>query len=636
MSTDEKQVTVDDFADTDSSDDSQNADYSEDFSQIILGYSTSPTSKKTRSVLNDTFVFKEEFDDHDLKNTVVPQQQEANPPSTPIEQTFPTGLPSNKVPSPEKPYNELTEAPMSSKILFNLKLCQNTPEQTSRTEDKYSTNRAQVISASSNIDMNRTSLFNMTTIGDTNIQTYPEPNVTPQPTPKTNLLAKESSISSTSAHDTTIDSSGRTDRIDVDEIPLQTGAQSHNMTNTTKSSSTTDWTQGDSKRNKTRNSLSSGELLNRLEYYDAQTAFDNSRDTTNSSKEYSKISREKKAAFGLNHDELRGTDVNLTAGVDSTTELPITLYKVHDKNYDEGNMRWSVYEHNRVSGQSHKPQFSSESTSSVDADEEQSVGSNKECTTSPIQLHTSSTKNTNPQDDTIIANDGSHRMTEMTATPIVAGALLGTGSLGLEEKVLTAGRTTGDANTNRAVKPSSTPTKFTSRLQEVTPNDDETNEDAIEKDTAMAPGFPKSFSQHSIEPAILSDKFGKQNSHEHMFNLPPDSKAAYTYDGAYDEKNDFVEHVRFYSWTRFWTMMVCGILLCPIYFMLAMGVFDHSNRLGFYGALHYYNQEEKNAQTWINKYSRKQKIISLILGFLWFSIVVSMIGVGIGIGTRRE
>jgi len=624
ISTDEKQVTVDDFADTDSSEDSQNADYSDDFSQIILGYTTSPTSKKTRSVLNDNFIFKEEFDDTDLKNTTVQEEQVPTRPETPKQQSSQTFLSSSKLPSPEKPYNELTEAPVCSAV-SKQKLSQDVAGQTSQTDDERATNRANVIP-----------LTNMTTIPDMNMQKYPEPNVTPQQTPKTGLIAKDTPISTRSIQETVINRADRTDGIDDGEIPIHSD-QSQNMSNITKSSSTTDRTQGEAKRDTMRSSLSSGELLNRLEYYDTKEVLGSSRDTTNSSKDYSRISHDNTTSLGLTNDELKGTDANLTAGVDSTTELPITLYKVHDKNYDEGNMRWSVYEHNRVSVQSHKPQFSSESGTSVDADEEHNPGSNKESTISPKLLENNSATSRSPRDDTITTNDESHKLSETVAVPIAAGAVLGAVSSGSERNILSVGLATGDTDTNRAVKPSSTSTKFTSRLQELTPNDDETNENVAAKDTAMAPGFPQSLSHHSIIPAVLSDKVGKQNSHEHMFNRLVDSKAAYTYDSRpYDEKTDSVEDVRFYSWTRFWMMMVCGIIVCPIYFMLTMGVFDHSNRLGFYGALYYYNQEEKNTQTWINKYSRVQKMISLFLGLLWFSIVVAMIGVGIGIGTRRE
>ncbi|KGU36166.1 hypothetical protein W5O_00579 [Candida albicans Ca6] len=79
-----------------------------------------------------------------------------------------------------------------------------------------------------------------------------------------------------------------------------------------------------------------------------------------------------------------------------------------------------------------------------------------------------------------------------------------------------------------------------------------------------------------------------------------------------------------YPWINWSLLMLLGLIVPPLYFVIPIGLMDRD-----YLGLRYANKPSK-------KFTTTQKIISLILGILWLLIVLAMIGVGIGLGVTRE
>lgn len=88
-----------------------------------------------------------------------------------------------------------------------------------------------------------------------------------------------------------------------------------------------------------------------------------------------------------------------------------------------------------------------------------------------------------------------------------------------------------------------------------------------------------------------------------------------------------------YSWAKWSLMMISAFLVVPIFFLLALGMLDKS---GFY--YHdFVRSDEKivGGLKYHQRYTANQKILSFFLGVLWLSTILSMIGVGFGLGLTR-
>ena len=87
-----------------------------------------------------------------------------------------------------------------------------------------------------------------------------------------------------------------------------------------------------------------------------------------------------------------------------------------------------------------------------------------------------------------------------------------------------------------------------------------------------------------------------------------------------------------FSWFRYAVLMVAGLVAPPVYFLLAMGSFDdHFRPTPYYTG--YISESEKPVP---RRYTKAQKLASVLLGLLWCIIVFAMIGVGVGLGLTRE
>lgn len=153
----------------------------------------------------------------------------------------------------------------------------------------------------------------------------------------------------------------------------------------------------------------------------------------------------------------------------------------------------------------------------------------------------------------------------------------------------------------------------------------------LHESIAIRPPTPNSHVQDSIE---------RQTSHERMLyegfepiydnhgEKRPEVPATYIPPtGALNAANN--QH----SWTRFTLLCMCGLLAPPIYFLLAMGSFDSRSLPSQCYANYYYTGEQAIVR---RQFSKWQKCIAVAIGLLWCAIAFAMIGVGVGIGQKRE
>lgn len=138
----------------------------------------------------------------------------------------------------------------------------------------------------------------------------------------------------------------------------------------------------------------------------------------------------------------------------------------------------------------------------------------------------------------------------------------------------------------------------------------------------------------------VQDSIERQTSHERMLyegfepiydnygEKRPEVPATYT-PATGTLKSAYNQH----SWTRFILLCMCGLLAPPIYFLLAMGSFDSRSLPSQCYANYYYTGEQAIVR---RKFSKVQKCIAVAIGLLWCAIAFAMIGVGVGIGQKRE
>ncbi|CUM64548.1 uncharacterized protein PRCAT00002154001 [Priceomyces carsonii] len=320
------------------------------------------------------------------------------------------------------------------------------------------------------------------------------------------------------------------------------------------------------KRISDRSSLSSGELLSRLEQYDE------------SSKRQSEVSAS---------DSFKHATINLTAGLDSNTELPIMLYKVQEKGYDESNKRWSVYESNRGSDL---------------RNDTLQIGSR-----SLLPMRTAS--GTNSSDSSSATNSRS--------------------KTGPSNKV--------DTGKEVTTQRSSSPPNY----------------------KHPSPSIPM-----PIPSNMLLDTLAKRTSHERMFDTDntnnnyndttiisdgannllisqDDLNSSHSYELQYNyDQEKWIQATSLkviYSNVNFALMMLLGLLVPPIYFLVPVGAFDSTNA----GRHHHFPLSQLGNQghlipVGLKRYSKNQKLLSFALGIIWLTIILAMIGVGIGVGVTRE
>lgn len=110
------------------------------------------------------------------------------------------------------------------------------------------------------------------------------------------------------------------------------------------------------------------------------------------------------------------------------------------------------------------------------------------------------------------------------------------------------------------------------------------------------------------------------------------------YDSDNDKSNVFYEKEyhptfkhKYFSWSYFFLFVIMGLLIPPVFLLLSLGSFDKIKRLHSNYSGVYYRQQLLIDNPRVVRFSKAQKITSLILGIIWFAIIIAMIGVGFGL-----
>lgn len=326
-------------------------------------------------------------------------------------------------------------------------------------------------------------------------------------------------------------------------------------------------------RDVTRSSMSTNELLYKLETF---------YDTGNDNNTQESIARSK---------ETNKNFYDLTAGVDSRTNLPVMLYKVQDKHYLERNNRWSVDYRLQKDVRSNRSPVSSQQHRSPDLIPKSFAGSSMS-----------------------IIEPSKSRLGQYASKTSIA--LSGQGvSLNSDPSQIYGSKKHSHNNLHEKspapiFNPSASDTQSHGSVTQLTTNN------------------------------YLHDTLSKNNSHEHMLNNTPTTNYN-TIGSSYEdlEKNDLspilnqIRH-KTHSWPLFILIMIIGLAVPPIYILLAAGFFDNNNTSNRqYNLQLTYLVVNPNQK---KRFSKTQKLISFIIGLLWLCIVLAMIGVGLGVGLTRE
>lgn len=342
---------------------------------------------------------------------------------------------------------------------------------------------------------------------------------------------------------------------------------------------------GDRARNSAythRSSISSGELLSRLEAsYDVSGR------------------RQIRPVSGLN---------NFTARLDSRTELPVMLYRVENESFDE--KRWSLVESQRDSARerksdnngSHDSSGSNESTRlypgqkmSIQTDHSGSSSSGADPKSPPYHLQGLF----QPQMGDIHGQGDGHGG---------RGSGSGTNSGNSGDSGANSGSNSGRGSGSGSSGPASSRHKssiqsYFDRLQQ-----SKLSQTPQSKPTPYMDDKPDHSAYPEPPPPTekLRDSEERKTSHERMFyekdtfNHPPTTR-------------------RYHSWYYFLLIMVVGLVAPPVYYLVTLGVMDR-------------RQSRHGPQP---RFLRGQKFFSLVVGIVWILVVMAMIGVGFGVGTRR-
>ncbi|CUM46538.1 uncharacterized protein AC631_03778 [Debaryomyces fabryi] len=602
FTTKQRQSTIEDFADT-SSEDENSRQYvydAESINSILEEYQMRNSSYISPTKKND-FIFKEEFNDSSELNrsrlsstsrtnstrksihtpTLISKatQVKRNNPKSSIERTLgnrSSHSSSGNSSSPGAFYDcskasNGTNSDSSSSSKFKI---YPDKQNDGESDKRKKVDRRNIISTSSNIDVfNRTSLSNLTTISNidfnmTDENKYPASNSSnshrqSKRQSDNRFLFDASNNILESEYDENFDSNvlervlrpkdrtsifserfPNTSQINMDETAIK---------NTTK--------------DVTRSSMSTNELLYKLE-----TFYDNDND--NNTRESISNSKESKGFY------------DLTAGVDSKTKLPVMLYKVQDKNYIERNNRWSVDETTQKILRSNTSPASSLQNVS------------QECISKPLA-------------------GSSIPLPETSKSRL--GQYASTASLTLARRMLSLNSVSSQTHgSNILDEKRSSPS-----LRDIASS-------RIQSHGSITQFTPNNY---------LQDTLSKNNSHEHMLNNTPSTKYN-AIDSSYEdlEKNDLkppINHMPYntHSWPLFILVMTIGLVVPPIYILIAVGFFDNNTYYRQYNQQLTYLVVNPNQN---KRFSKTQKLVSFIIGLVWLCIVLAMIGVGIGIGISRE
>lgn len=82
-----------------------------------------------------------------------------------------------------------------------------------------------------------------------------------------------------------------------------------------------------------------------------------------------------------------------------------------------------------------------------------------------------------------------------------------------------------------------------------------------------------------------------------------------------------------YSWAQWCVVVITGFVVIPVHFLLAFGMLDQK---GCYMEMRKY-EKTPHSLKYHQRYSARQKLVSLLIGVVWICIVLVMIGVSFGV-----
>ncbi|CAI5757813.1 unnamed protein product [Candida verbasci] len=536
-----QKASVDDFADTESDESNENVEKqydAESIDSILQEY-----EKETQPVNKKDFVFQEEFDE------------------TSIRESRPTSVQLTNEETEELKNEIITHGSVRSNTMLK-RLSHNSPKSENIEEHRLSAgdsilsstslrykihkNKVEPINSNKRNSLRASVAFSddseTTNQGTPTQPTYPDPTITPLATPRKTFNETPSS------HNTnrTSNSSEQRQSFSIiagslqEETMINPTFDNHTPTETSTSHMFTETMLKDSKhQSAVRSSISSGELLQNLESFYDHTRSSNSDSFKRQSDVISRNSNIVESKVGVPRIPLPQIN-DMTAGLDQTNDLPVMLYKVQDKNYDESKNRWSYYENRNSQNEKQSPPQP------------------------PIQ--------------------------EIPKKP-------------------------EGAYTNNDI-----PISTRSAIR------DSATHSSNESTTSLHQQIP-----HQVEDRLVLSQ-PKKNIilNEKQFNDLPYLPRQY-------EEKVQEYNIVYYPWLQFILLMLIGLIIPPIYLLITIGLFDDKFRSNlFYGGLRYYNNNKTNGILNLKKFSKAQKMISLVMFLFWVSAALAMIGVGIGLGLTRD
>lgn len=99
----------------------------------------------------------------------------------------------------------------------------------------------------------------------------------------------------------------------------------------------------------------------------------------------------------------------------------------------------------------------------------------------------------------------------------------------------------------------------------------------------------------------------------------------------YEKGGLMTPRLQVYSNAYFAMLMILGLLLPPVYFLVPLGIFDKLKSSKNYYTGVYYRLQYLVDNRRVIKFKRIHKLISFVIGLIWFAIILAMIGVGFGL-----
>jgi len=296
--------------------------------------------------------------------------------------------------------------------------------------------------------------------------------------------------------------------------------------------------------------------------------------------------------------------LGLTAGIDSQSELPVMLYTVQDR--ESNNTRWSVYEKERRSLGFPQPPSQSYGGLRSGSNSARSISILSRSIDMPFAENVKS-QSKPPGVPPTAANIRGLKSPQLS--PCMAdSAYRGTKGSSVYGSSISSiqGRNSGRYDDNRVPHPGSILLK----------------EDA----SVLVPNSVQQTRVPSPASSVNQDTVTKQ--HHHLSMIGHNEKS-----GQYWQTPSKANAM---PWSKWFTMMVMGLVAVPIYFMLSFGFFDYG---GYYEFSLDRTLNEKHDDVlvrYFRRYTRSQKVLSCIFGVFWIMVVLAMIGVGFGLAITRS